>query len=289
MAIYLEMPQLADEFPFRILLNDGDILTVPHWHREIEIIYVTEGRINLGINDQPYTLSAGEMVVINGGDSHYVLASPGSERIVFQFDLSFFANLDTDQVNLQELFKQMEPYSPLWDREVEEQLRGFLNECYLEEKEKEIGYQFKQKANLLELLVLLLRRVPLKKRENPTQETVHSKAILEKLAKVFRYVETNYQQKIMLADVAHLVGYSDFYFTKFFKKNTGKTFITFLNDYRINKAKWLLINSSQNVSEIIGQIGIENDKTFYRWFKQSIGMSPLMYRKKMEHRITEGP
>ena len=38
MAIYLEMPELDKEFPFRILVNDGDILTTPHWHREVELI-----------------------------------------------------------------------------------------------------------------------------------------------------------------------------------------------------------------------------------------------------------
>lgn len=281
MAIYLEMPQLAEEFPFRILLNDGDILTTPHWHREIEIIYVTEGTINLGINDRPYTLSAGEMVLINGGDIHYVLASPGSERIVFQFDHSFFVNLDTDNVNLQELFSQVEPFSPLWGASRETMIRQLLEECYQEEQQGEIGFHFKIKANLLLLLVYILRELPKKSVEQKTQQTIQNRDILEKLDDIFRYVEEHYKQKIMLSEVASLVGYSDFYFTKFFKKNTGKTFITFLNDYRIDKAKWLLINSTDNVSEIISQIGIENDKTFYRWFKHSMGISPLMYRKKM--------
>ncbi|MBP1042204.1 helix-turn-helix transcriptional regulator [Vagococcus sp. BWB3-3] len=281
MAIYLEMPQLADDFPFRILLNDGNILTTPHWHREIEIIYVTEGTINLGINDRPYTLRAGELVLINGGDIHYVLPSPGSERIVFQFDLAFFVKLDTDNVNLQEVFHHVEPFSPLWGKEQEATIRALLEECYQEEQRKSIGYQFQIKGKLLVLLVHILRELPKKSVTQKSQLTMQNQDILEKLDKIFCYVEDHYKQKIMLSEVASLVGYSDFYFTKFFKKNTGKTFITFLNDYRIDKAKWLLINSTANVSEIISQIGIENDKTFYRWFRHSMGMSPLMYRKKM--------
>ncbi|WP_254907515.1 cupin domain-containing protein [Candidatus Enterococcus lemimoniae] len=104
MAIFLEMPTLNPEFPFRIILNDGNILTTPHWHREIELIYVAKGSIHLGINDQPYSLSEGEIVLINGGDIHYVLASPGSERIVFQFDLTFFTGLNTDGLNLTQFF-----------------------------------------------------------------------------------------------------------------------------------------------------------------------------------------
>lgn len=282
MAIYLEMPQLNPEFPFRILLNDGDILTTPHWHREIELIYVTSGTINLGVNDRPYTLSAGELVLINGGDIHYVLASPGSERIVFQLDPIFFANLDTDHLNIQELFRLLEPFSPDWQPGQEAFVRNLLMECYQEESQQMPGYQFKIKANLLELLVYFLRVVPKREGEVKNSEATQNQDVLEKLDQVFTYVEEHYREKIKLTEVAQLIGYSDFYFTKFFKRNTGKTFITFLNDYRIDKAKWLLINSTANVSEIITQIGLENDKTFYRLFKQSMGMAPLTYRKKMK-------
>ena len=38
MAIYLEMPRLRKELPFRSLSNEGEVLTTPHWHKEIEIL-----------------------------------------------------------------------------------------------------------------------------------------------------------------------------------------------------------------------------------------------------------
>ena len=94
-------------------------------------------------------------------------------------------------------------------------------------------------------------------------------------------VERRYTGHLTLEEVASEIGYSQFYFTRFFKRNTGKTFITFLNDYRIDKAKWLLINSALSVTEIISQVGFESNKTFYRLFKQSMAISPLAYRKQM--------
>ncbi len=93
MAIYLEMPKLIHEFPFRSLSNEGEVLTTPHWHKEIEILLITEGVVNLFINDKPMQLKKGEIVIIKGGDIHYILPSPGSERLVFQFDISFFNDL----------------------------------------------------------------------------------------------------------------------------------------------------------------------------------------------------
>ncbi|WP_051581986.1 helix-turn-helix transcriptional regulator [Enterococcus crotali] len=171
--------------------------------------------------------------------------------------------------------------SPKWDKATEAAVRDILIEMYNEEQNQNTGFQFQLKADLLKLLVYLLRNVPQKKEMHTTHEKIQSKDILEKLDQVFRYVEKNYTKKITLEEVAASIGYSQFYFTKFFKRNTGKTFITFLNDYRIDKAKWLLINSPDTVSDIISQIGIESDKTFYRLFKHSMGMSPLKYREKM--------
>ncbi|MBP1044819.1 helix-turn-helix domain-containing protein [Enterococcus sp. BWM-S5] len=282
MAIYLEMPRLDKEFPFRILVNDGNILTTPHWHRELELIYVTKGTITLGINDQPYTLSEGGIVFINSGDIHYVLASPGSERLVYQFDFSFFSSVSTEEADISHSFPDIFPLSIHWSEEDQKKVREILENVYLENRERHPGYQYVIKSAIFQLAVLFIRKLP--KRENRKVQEINgikNNEILEKLDQVFRYVENRYQQHISLQDAASEVGYSPFYFTRFFKKNTGKTFITFLNDYRIDKAKWLLINSDKNVSQIISEVGFESDKTFYRLFKNSLMLSPLEYRKKM--------
>ncbi len=42
MNFYLEIPELDRHFPFRSFINKGDVLCYPHWHKEIEIIYVTQ-------------------------------------------------------------------------------------------------------------------------------------------------------------------------------------------------------------------------------------------------------
>lgn len=282
MAIYLEMPKLDKEFPFRVLVNDGDILTTPHWHRELELIYVTKGTITLGINDEPYMLSEGGIVFINSGDIHYVLASPGSERLVYQFDFSFFSSVSVEQADISHSFPDIFPLSVQWPESCQRKVREMLETVYLEDKERRQGYQYAIKSTIFQLAVLFIRELP--RKENRTIQEINgikNNDILEKLDQVFRYVENHYQQHISLRDAAAEVGYSPFYFTRFFKKNTGKTFITFLNDYRIDKAKWLLINSDKNVSQIISEVGFESDKTFYRLFKSSLSLSPLDYRKRM--------
>lgn len=279
MAIYLEMPELDKDFPFRILVNDGDILTTPHWHREVELIYVTKGTISLGIDDVPYKLSEGEIAFIGGGLIHYVLASPGSERFVYQFDLSYFTAGNKENLDLQKLFAEVLPISPQWQREDEATVRRLLEAMNLESEKQETGYQFALRAELFQLITLLLRNVPKQAKQSKKIKKLATQDVLEKLDVIFSYVEAHYQEELTLQNIAEVSGYSSFYFTKFFKKNTGKTFLTFLNEYRIDKAKWLLINSDLPVSEIITQTGFESDKTFYlylrvpwRWHRWNIAI-----------------
>ncbi|MBC1814418.1 cupin domain-containing protein, partial [Listeria booriae] len=110
MSEYLEIPELNKAFPFRSFINEGEVLVYPHWHKEIEIIYALKGSLNLGINDMPIQLKEGEIQVINGGDVNYFLASPNSERIVIQFDLSLFQQemqLDEPGKTLREMLTDM--------------------------------------------------------------------------------------------------------------------------------------------------------------------------------------
>lgn len=281
MAIYLEMPDLDTAFPFRMLMNDGDILTTPHWHREVELIYVTKGTIALGIDDVPYKLSEGEIAFISGGLIHYVLASPGSERLVYQFDLPYFL-AGKQQADLQKVLSDLQPVSPQWKSETEASVRHLLEGMNQEIEQRSLGYHVALKAQLFQLLTLLIRDIPKRTRLSEKMNKLATKDVLEKLDDIFSYVEANYQEVLTLQDIAAVSGYSSFYFTKFFKKNTGKTFLSFLNDYRIDKAKWLLINSDLPVSEIITQTGFESDKTFYRLFKRSMKMAPLEYRNAMK-------
>lgn len=281
MAIYLEMPDLDTAFPFRMLMNDGDILTTPHWHREVELIYVTKGTIALGIDDVPYKLSEGEIAFISGGLIHYVLASPGSERLVYQFDLPYFL-AGNQQADLQKVLSELQPVSPQWESETEASVRNLLEGMNQEIEQQSLGYNVALKAQLFQLLTLLIRDIPKRTRSSEKMNKLATKDVLEKLDDIFSYVEANYQEVLTLQDIAAVSGYSSFYFTKFFKKNTGKTFLSFLNDYRIDKAKWLLINSDLPVSEIITQTGFESDKTFYCLFKRSMEMAPLEYRNAMK-------
>ncbi|MEG2873583.1 MULTISPECIES: AraC family transcriptional regulator [Carnobacterium] len=286
MGVYLEIPELNEHFLFRSFVNEGDILVYPHWHKEIEIIYVKEGNVNIGVNDVPIQLKRDDIYFINGGDVHYFLASPESERIVIQFDLSFFqdiSSLEKTNKEMRNLFSSIVQASSLWSQEVADQMRQLLMTVHEENNERKSGYRYVIKAKMFEMLAILSREVPQNENWNDQvrEEISSTKQMenLERLDKIFMYIEAHYQDTITLNDISAYMGFSSFYFTKFFKKNTGTTFIQFLTEYRLNKAKWILLNEDATVTEVAERTGFSSVKTFHHQFKDLMGISPLKYKK----------
>ena len=98
------------------------------------------------------------------------------------------------------------------------------------------------------------------------------------VGEVTRYIENNYKEDIALQDVAGLFGYSDVYFCKLFKQNFGKNFITYLNEFRIERAKELLSDPQINIKDISIEAGYRDANYFTRVFKRMVGKTPSEYR-----------
>ena len=98
------------------------------------------------------------------------------------------------------------------------------------------------------------------------------------VGRVREYIETHYGDDIALSDVAGLFGYSDVYFCKLFKQNFGKNFITFINEFRMDKAKELLADQRINIKDVSTLAGYRDANYFARIFKRMVGMTPSEYR-----------
>lgn len=280
MPIFLEMPNLDANYKFRFLKNDGDILTTPHWHKEYELLLVTRDKVSLGINDKQYQLHQGDIAFFDSGNIHYVVATPNSQRYVYQFDLDFFNDVLRKNPNLQikNVLSSVAQLSFDWPLAVQNQIRTLLLQIAKEYQNKVFGYELAVEGLLYQLLIIMLRQLPKQQSQSTELSDIKSTRILATLNRVFTFVEANYTHDIALEDVAATANFSQYYFTRFFKQNIGKTFLEFLNDYRIDKAKWILINTDLSITEILYKVGFNSDKTFYRLFKQRMGMTPKQYR-----------
>lgn len=104
----------------------------------------------------------------------------------------------------------------------------------------------------------------------------------ERINIVYKYIQNNYHLKISLADIAAQVSMSEEYFSRFFSKIMNKSFFEFLNEYKINRACKLLIETDKQVSEVCYASGYESIPFFYRQFKKFKDCQPKSYRQKYQ-------
>ena len=95
---------------------------------------------------------------------------------------------------------------------------------------------------------------------------------------VYNYIQTHYQEQVSLADIASKLNMSEEYFSRYFSKTMKKPFFEFLNEYKINRACKLLIETDKQISEICYASGFESIPFFYRQFKKFKDCQPKTYR-----------
>ena len=100
------------------------------------------------------------------------------------------------------------------------------------------------------------------------------------------YVHNNYvNEELSLDRICEVLGVSNSYFSTIFKKETGKSFIGYLTDYRMDRASRLLLETNEK-SYIIGKkVGYTDPNYFSYVFKRRFGVSPSKYRT--EYRESE--
>lgn len=94
-----------------------------------------------------------------------------------------------------------------------------------------------------------------------------------------KYLQEHYNETVRLEDVAARVGFNSAYFSTLFKKETGKTLSEYLIELRISRARNLLTDTDEPVSDISEQAGYTDLKYFSKIFKRKTGLTPSEYRK----------
>jgi AraC-like DNA-binding protein len=101
----------------------------------------------------------------------------------------------------------------------------------------------------------------------------------DQIKKVCEYIELNYQEKIQIKDVATWLNLTETTLSRLMKKRTGRSFVNFVNDYRIGFASRWLTETNQSIAEIAFRCGFYNISNFNRIFRKSKGCTPGTYRE----------
>lgn len=101
----------------------------------------------------------------------------------------------------------------------------------------------------------------------------------KRIQSIYLYVMNNYQKDITLDSIAQFAGMERASFCVFFKKMTGKSFFTFLTDYRVEASCQMLQKTNKSIAEICLASGFRDVPYYNRVFKKAKQVSPSEYRR----------
>lgn len=249
-----------------------------HFHKEFELIYVKKGLGIRLVGDNLSNFQSGELVLV-GANLPHLWRSTGNilsvDRIIIKFDeipgnINIFSLPEFSSIRT--LLKKAER-GISFGAETEADIGDKIIELSFAEGVQKWIY-------LLSILDRLSKSTDIETLSNPFMKLSLQDIEENRLSKVIRYVSENYDVEIALADVAEIASMTIQSFCRFFKKRTNKTFVQFLNEYRIGKACVLLIENKLSVNKICNDLGFNSMTNFNRLFKRQCNCTPIEYRKK---------
>ncbi len=103
---------------------------------------------------------------------------------------------------------------------------------------------------------------------------------------IFNFVQKEFTRAITITEIANLVSMSIPGFCRYFKKVTNKTFVEFLNEYRLVHATKLLHEQQISITDVCFESGFSNFSHFNKLFKKFTGKTPSAYRKEMNYNLS---
>ncbi|MCU4173823.1 helix-turn-helix domain-containing protein [Carboxylicivirga sp. N1Y90] len=252
-----------------------------HIHPEYELVYIKSGSAERHVGSNVARYNDGDLLLIGSNIPHSNLGNQDKDdnyEIVIQ--------LSTEFINQRILpFPEFTDISKLMERSS----HGISFGHGIKEQ---VGPALKHMVELpaFEKLICLMQALQTLANTNDYHLLHATKAAIEvqsndysRINRINTYVSEHYQKPIQIKELAELTGLTETSFSRFFKKVTGKTFINFLNEFRIQKACTLLSNKNTSISDIMMLSGFVEPAYFTRIFKRYTNFSPREYRKKVRN------
>ncbi|MCK8488095.1 AraC family transcriptional regulator [Paenibacillus sp. MBLB2552] len=263
--------KLDPELPMDIY-QSTNITFYPHFHAEIEFIYVTSGAIRIGVNEENRLLQQGDMVICGSNDIHY-FDSRGleSEIIILICKPEWITMSKSWPLD----FRFTSPYIPANTPGLD-RVKMMLDELIREKKEKQPGYPFLMKAGIARLYGNLQRYVDTDPMDRSTKEKYESRRA--RMQQILSYIEDHYREELNVAVMAERFSMEPSHFSRSFKAAIGMNFKTYLNTVRVLSTEHQLLTSDLSILEIALDCGFSSIRTFNRVFKELRGNIPSNLR-----------
>ena len=249
-----------------------------HYHPEIEISYVLKGHGTRLVGDNVQEFTEGDLIVIGSGLPHTLISDElfnqskeNMQVAVIQFPKEIIDARSLEIVELNSISQLMK-----------DSARGL----HFKENHQAIGTKMIQLVELTgfsryHLLLEILNDLsecnyyPIASKLYLPNHNASSK---DRIGRVCTFIHENFCKQIEIAELAQLANMNEAAFCRFFKKMTGKTATTYINDLRIGKSCQLLLNSEISISESAYQSGYQSITHFNRNFIKRKKVTPSVFK-----------
>ncbi|MEJ6821244.1 MAG: AraC family transcriptional regulator [Flavobacteriales bacterium] len=248
-----------------------------HYHPEIEITYIIKGNGLAFIGNKTIEFGPGQAFLLGPYLPHNFIGTD-EEGIVLerecwglQFTTEWLYSIK-ESAALQRLFNAMSFGINLGE------LRALEHQAFSsivgDDPLRSIGSFFNLMAMIAERPDLVTVST------NSAYSNVMSKKLSQRMERVSKHIQANYQRAITLNEIADIASMTEQSFSRWFRQTSGLTFIDYLMQLRTTVASHLLINTSKPMTEVATESGFNSSSSFNRAFLKIKGCSPREFRKR---------
>ncbi|SDE04124.1 AraC-type DNA-binding protein [Mucilaginibacter pineti] len=262
-----------------------------HRHKEIQLTWIQKGEGVLIAGNNMHDYAAGDIFLIGANMPHvfksnpeYFVADSGKEVKA----LTIFFNAEGKLTHIFNL-PEMKQYSTF----IQQHQEGFKVPAYLADNISQAMINLEKKGGLDQLVAffeLMKAMATVNNKPEPLCTYGNLPSITDnegiRIGGIYNYIMQHYSKELTLDDVAKVAFMTPESFCRYFKKHTGHTFVTFLNEVRINEAcKKLIAHRFENINTVAYKCGFKSITNFNRVFKVVIGISPKGYLENYHNNV----
>lgn len=254
-----------EELPIQISYNEtnaGKYFFSSHWHEDLEIHYLEQGKADFYLNQACYHVEKGDILIANSNELHsaYCTEEPYLGKVLV-FDVRF---ISPELGRANNIFQSI----IYGDRIIQDLFERIFDERQAER----LGYKSQCRALVTQLLVYLSRNYVVQSLSE--RENVKRKKDLERLNVVLSYIHSHYTERISNTELAEMICLSEDRFGHLFRESVGKAPLQYINDMRLQSAMNLLKTNEYTVTEVAEVAGFQDYNHFGRLFRKRYGYTP---------------
>ena len=257
-------------------IYDGEVnMMFYHHHNHYEIMYMTHDKRLMCIGDRKYELNQNNVALLPPYLAHKAtgIGSLTKRRILINFKKEFISDMLPDD-SLFSIFN-METHVFEFYNETREKIRKYFEDILQIYLYDNFYKDYHLKLKLCELILLINKK-------GVGEEIVKiDDDIAKKFTSIAHFINNNCHSKITLDMISSTFDIDKYQLSRQFKDYLGASFVTYVNTVRITRARRMMLNGLNNVTEIAFTNGFDSPTHFSRVFKNMTGKTPKQYMKEL--------